>query len=410
LKRQFRNPCPTCGSFARIPAPGGKLACAHCGAVLKSESRPGRPTPNDTILKVGMKALIRGVEYHAVGRLRYSEQVAGEVSHWDEWVLLGKGTEALYLQYDEGEWTLYEPFTPDPLPLVTDIAVATPVKLGPDEWAHIKETGFCVVSGRQGHIPWPVEPNERLMYVDLRAGDTRYSMERYSDNTEEWFRGKQVDEGEVYTYFGLYGAAEQSRKRDETLRGRRLFGVSCLVAAIIALIGWGLSSSPGRVVAKGETTLGAIRDGAVFGPHHLADAGRVHRLRLSTNVQSSSAWVQAVLEDQTVGELFDTDGEFWDESGSDDEGPWHEYNSESQTDFVLSKPSDLSVRLIGSPDIAASGAPVSYVIEEGVLYPSYLGTFGLLALLAGLIFLIAGASENTRRAWAKANKGNSDGD
>src|SRR6185436_6298937 len=109
---------------------------------------------------------------------------------------------------------------------------------------------------------------------------------------------------------------------------------------------------------------------------------------LSSSLASTSMWVQGVVENADAGPVFDVDGEFWDESGYDD-GPWHEWVLESHREFRLDEPGEVFVRLFADPEAAASGAPVSFVLEEGVMYPTYLLAFGVVGLIVAIVSLLA---------------------
>jgi hypothetical protein len=135
-----------------------------------------------------------------------------------------------------------------------------------------------------------------------------------------------------------------------------------------------------------------------YGPFRLDKMNRVYRLRISSNLSSTSMWVQGVVENADQGPVFDVDGELWDESGYDD-GPWHEWVLESHREFRLDEPGDVYVRLFADPEASAAGAPVSFALEEGVMYPTYLLTFGVLGLLMAVGFLLASSPATAARVW-----------
>jgi hypothetical protein len=110
-------------------------------------------------------------------------------------------------------------------------------------------------------------------------------------------------------------------------------------------------------------------------------------------------WVQAVVEHPESGALFDAEGEFWDESGSDDEGPWHEYSLESRKEFRLERGGDLYVRVFADPEASAANAPISFKLEENVMYPTYFVIFSLTTLVLGTAFLIAASPGVAAKAW-----------
>lgn len=403
MKRQPAHPCPTCHGFARARMADGRIACTRCGTILEPLPFPGRGgMPHRAFIRPGMKARIGGKEFVAVGRIGYTQREEGKTYAWEEWVLLDPDGDARYLEYDEGKWTLSGPFTPREAPSAVKLSGATEgngFRID-GALATVKDAGDCQVSGVEGEIPWPVAAGQSLHFVDLEAGSAFYSAEL--DGGEiEWFRGQRLDDRAVFTLFDQRELLAALDRREAALRSRRRFGLWCLLAALAALLGWGMAGANGKTVASGSASLAEIGPtGKRFGPYFLNAPGRVYRLRVSSNLSQAAAWVQAVIEDD-VGELLDTSGELWDESGSDEDGPWHEYSLQAQSDFRLDRPGSVYVRLFVEPEAAAGSgsATVTFAVEQGVLHPTYLAGFGGSVLALGAIFLIAGAPGLARGVW-----------
>lgn len=403
MKRQPAHPCPTCHGFARAKTADGRIACTRCGTILPPLPYGERSSAlsHQTPLRVGMTAQIGGKEFVAVGRIRYTQTEEGETYTWEEWVLLHPDGDAQYLEYDEGKWTLTEPFQPGEAPTAGEFSIAQEgARYQVDgQSVTVTDAGACRVAGVEGEIPWPVAKGDGVRYIDMEAGSALYSAE-ITDDEVEWFRGRRLDDRAVFTLFDLRDLIAAQDRREQALKGRRFFGILCLLAGVLALIVWGVARGRGQVVAQGSAPLASIPpDGARFGPYTLTAAGRVHRLRVSSDLSQSAAWVQAVIEDD-AGDLFNAGGEFWDERGHDNEGAWHEYNLQAQSDFLLSQPGNVYVRVYAEPEAAGgSGGNVSFIVEQGVLYPPYLATFGTLSLLLGGGFLIASSPEFAKGVW-----------
>jgi hypothetical protein len=245
-----------------------------------------------------------------------------------------------------------------------------------------------------------------LTFVDFTLSGQLLSAE--FDPTEdemEWFRGRRLQPSEVFALFGLKKEAEVETGKENVRSDRLKFGCLTQVLALVTLVGWGMGCTQhGKVVAQQTVSATQIDgDGLKLGPFDLNATGKVHRLRLSTSgFSQSSLFVQAIVEDGE-GPVFDADGEFWDESGTDSEGYWHESDLSSKADFKLAKAGPHYINLIADPETAAAGAPVSVSIEQGVLHPPPLAWFGFLALPIGFCFMIAGAPETTKAAWQSMN-------
>lgn len=400
MKRQPQYPCPTCGGFARIPVSGGsKHACARCGTVL--DPLPFRTDSgsilNPTPIRQGMKAMIGGKEFWAVGLIRYEEPDDDSTSTWYEWVLLNPDGDVRYLEYDEGNWTMTQPWeTANTGPLVgafgAGVGTTVPVDRGS---ATVRETGLCTVTAFQGEIPWPIRQGERLRYVDLDGpGGTMYSGEIAEDTgVMEWFQGNRLDDRAILVFFGLTHMITEMDRRGAKKNQQGFFGCITIVLAVVALIFCGFAGSRGKVIAQGSSTAAVVgEDGKRFGPYKLTQVNRVYRLRVSSAMTSTSMWVQGVVENSDASPFFDVDQEFWDESGSDSDGAWHEWVLDASKDFRLDQPREVYVRLFADPEAAAANAPISFAIEEGVMdYGPFLA-YGLTGIGIGIIFLIMAGS------------------
>ena len=406
MNRQPQHPCPTCHGFARVPTADKQFACARCGTILPALPYGGRGRGSLSHLspvRVGMTARIGGKEFHCVGRIRYIQSEEGETYYWEEWVLLNPDGDARYLEFDEGKWTLSEPFQPERAPSAGEFSIAQEgARYSVDGLSvTVTDAGACRIKAIEGEIPWPVSPGVRLRYVDMEGGGGFFSAEIGEDGSVEWFRGRRLNDRAVYTLFDLRELIADLDRREAAARARRTFGLLCLTIALVALVGWGYARGRGRVVGQGSAAIAELpQEGKRFGPYRLTEVGRVYRLRVSSDLSQSSAWVQAVVETEDAGELLDTTGEFWDETGVDDEGAWHEYNLESQSDFRLAHAGDVYVRVYAEPEAAAaSAATVRFALEEGVLYPTYLGSFGALTLVLGGVFFVTGAAGAAHQTW-----------
>ncbi|MBW3625599.1 MAG: DUF4178 domain-containing protein, partial [Armatimonadetes bacterium] len=186
MNRQPTHPCPHCQSYARVKTPDGEIACARCSTILTSLPYAGRAKKaprHRTPIRVGMKTMIGGREFFAVGRILYKS--VGDVYTWEEWVLLHPDGEARYLEYDEGKWTLTEAFHPDTAPSREELNNIRPDSEGDFHQtvkvnnlnAKVADAGDCEVTAVEGEIPWEVKPGDRFRYVDLESGSAILSAE-----------------------------------------------------------------------------------------------------------------------------------------------------------------------------------------------------------------------------------------
>ncbi|GAB4459986.1 MAG: hypothetical protein OHK0029_23290 [Armatimonadaceae bacterium] len=407
MKRQPNYPCPTCGGYARIPVENGnKVACARCGTVLTP--LPFSTSTNDYIanptpIRQGMKAMIGGKEFWAVGMIRYEEpEPEGGVSQWTEWVLMNPDGDIRYLEYDEGRWTLTEPIDPmDDGRLFGAFAASPGTVFTIGKYApSVRETGTCSVDAFQGNIPWEIRRGERLRYVDLESdGGIVFSGELSEVTGEmEWFQGQRLEDRNVLTLFGLTHMLTELDRQQSRQKNFSGFGCLTTILAVIAFLFAGFAGARGAPVGQGTISAAQIpEEGYRFGPYKLNAVNRVYRLRISSQLSSTAMWVQGVIENSDSSPFFDVNQEFWDESGTDSDGAWHEWVLTAEREFRLDQSREVYVRLFADPDAAASNAPVSFVLEEGVLNRVPFIFYGIGALIVGVVFLAMGGS--TRKVW-----------
>ena len=335
-----------------------------------------------------MKAKIGGREYVAVGRLLFRD---AEGYSWEEWVLLSQDGDAQYLEFDEGKWSLtrYWPDGDDSVS-VRSFVEGQPVTLGNKAYV-ATSVGAMTIAGAEGEIPWPVRVGESSAYADFASGDTIFSVEQAPDGIE-WFRGRRLDAAEVYTLFGLRAEAQEEVQKEEVQADRRRFGCLWLNLSLLAFLFCAVASGiKGRQVFSAQLTADQVADeGSVVGPFPLKHAGFPHRLLLeSGSLSQTSVWVQGVVED-AGGAVFEADQEFWDETGYDD-GPWHEWVTESKADFRLARVGDFRVRIYADPEASATGTPITVRVHEDVLHATPLAWFGGIGLVLGTCVWLSGA-------------------
>lgn len=381
--------CPSCGAQARV-FKNGQSTCAYCGTTLPPLpfTHPGGTFEHLSPLRIGMKARIGGREYVAVGRLLHRDT---EGYSWEEWVLLSQDGDAQYLEFDEGKWniTRYWPDGDDSF-RVGDCTEGQPITLAGKIFI-VTSRGIATIIGVEGEIPWPVRVGQSSPYADFGSDNTVYSVEQASDGIE-WFRGRRLATAEVYSLFGLQEEVKQELQKEAVLTDRRRFGCLWFTLSLTAFFLYAIATSVnGRQVFSTQLTASQVADeGSVVGPFPLKQVGYPDRLYLASgSLSQTSVWVQGVLEDAS-GPVFEAEQEFWDETGYDD-GPWHEWVTDSKTDFRLARAGDFRVRVYADPEDAASATPIMVRVYEGVVHATPLAWFGGVGLVLGTLIWLAGA-------------------
>jgi hypothetical protein len=258
----------------------------------------------------------------------------------------------------------------------------------------VTDAGVCRVSGIEGEIPWEVDTGDTLRYAEVSVPGYADLSAEYDPSTGEveWYRGRKLDEASVAGMFGRNDIKEEAERKENVQTDRRRFGCLTSLIAFFALFG-GCAFSSGPVVGQDgavASQIAAADEGKRFGPYMLNKVDRVHRLEVSTSLTQSSVWVQAVLEDAEGG-VVDAERELWDESGVDSDGSWHESDLNASRNFRLAKPGPYYVRLQAEPDASSAGANINFRLQEIGVNSGPLVTFGVIGLILGTVFWLAGA-------------------
>ena len=401
MSRKPQSPCPGCGAFARV-FKDGHSTCAYCGAALPPLpfTHNGGICELESPLRIGLRGRIEGKEYVIVGRLSYDESDEDETWQWDEWVLLSQDGEARYLEFDEGKWTLSQAWFDGPDLSSAFAQVDNEVKV-PTGTAKIVEEGTGRLCGAEGEIPWPIRIGERVRYAELKGpGIAKLSVEWSGNGEAEWYRGRPLTNIEVLQLFGLANMLEEEQRIEAVKTDRTRFGCLGVLLALVSLIGWAWADhEPGVVVARATVpSIGLAEPQPVLRSIPLSPSNRVHRIHLQTlGLSQTSLWVQALVED-AEGLSVDADAEFWDETGVDEDGAWHEEYVSANSDFRVSKPGNYSVKLVADAESAGASYPVTVTLSARRMHPEPLLHFGIWSLIFGILSLVL--SRTLKPAWA----------
>lgn len=391
--------CPECGRQIEVEVGVRAMMCESCGAVVIGDSALNRaiadagdqltPQPNPTPVRPGMKCRFLGRNYEVRGRVVLAVKEEGVDYSWHEFQLQAADGEIAYLEYDDGKWKWMKPFLPR-FPI--DPQKAKRLQPGAlfkleDKSVAVKQNDTARVLFSEGPLTFNVDEGDRFSYIDAGSGAHLYSVQWNADEIE-FFRGQEVAEREVLEAFGLHQALAQHDRQIVGSRSQGIFATVCLVCSLWALVMWmGSGPQTGTLIANGSQAIGAIGpEGVRFGPFNLDPSQRVHALIVHGSMTQSSAWVQGVMETADGIELLESQGDFWDESGYDDEA-WHEWNLSSHSYFLAREKTPYYLRLYAERD-SPGGAynNAGYEIRSGVRYPGHLGTFSFFSGALALLF------------------------
>ena len=333
----------------------------------------------NSVLKLGLKGTLKGVEYEIIGRIRMQEEDEYEKCTWDEWEAVSSDGVYHYFVEEDGEINSYEEYVPESIDMESG---------GPDIlFEGRKVPRDEVYTGRivfvEGELTWKPLIGEAIRCWDFKKEGHRFTIEQ-TENEVSITRGDRITYKEIIEAFG---GQREKELYEETATWRRRYRHKSLVylaGFIIALFLSIYSCSTGtevKNVMTGKTVLetnapvrenniNAFSSQVIYGPFDL-DRGRSLYdvdVFIDERIQALSlTWesfrllllkeerLKKVLEERMDAaalknlfseidaqrepvESFAVAGDFWDEKGVDDEGAWHESDLRASTSFILDEP------------------------------------------------------------------------
>jgi hypothetical protein len=360
---------------------------------LRREREAARQYPNLTPLRLGMKAMLRGQEYELIGRMVLTTQEEGTTYQWDEFELISADGDVLWLEYDEGQWKLMEPFVPAQPIGPQEIAQLSEGSSLPLEGvnATITDIGRAEVRFVEGELTFAATVGDTRGYADASYFNQLYVVE-WGEEEIEFYRGQPLTERELFLSFGLREQLAALDVQDRKRRSQQVFAALCLGLSLISFIAFGIALSSGRVIREESVAIASVpQEGFRFGPVTLNPHARIYRLVIHGSMREASAWVAGVLAGADGRELLGTQRTFWDESGHDSDGYWHESDLRAQSDFVITKPGSYRIHLYAERDNpTGSYGAAGYRLLGGAIYPTYFLTYAILTLILAVIFFCIG--------------------
>ncbi|MBI2267085.1 MAG: DUF4178 domain-containing protein [Armatimonadetes bacterium] len=403
--------CPSCGAPLTIRNQAAKtLTCSHCGSIIDLTSpqyefiQPEKIVAQPvSALKLGLQGALGKPEplsVEIVGRVRYEYREAYQESFWDEWLLLTADGQTMWLQEDQWEFSLFRLFAPDtpfnpaeaPDVIVTDGCY----------WA-VNDRGKAKVAFVEGELTWKAVLDEWSDYLEAESGAEVLSVD-WTEEEITFYRGGKLTAEEVYAAFNLGSPpreeveeALEAKEEDEeeegpeeevestlaATSGRLLKGPAFWILAVFSVLfflGGCLADSMGHRVIPKEGRVFDPNGAGVFGPYDLRKTG-VHKLTVFAQVPNGVVLPVDVdfLDEEHNPVSLALDCDFWDESGYDDEGYWHETHSRETHRFVLKEKGTYYVEVnSGGREQTAS---VGVDLWEGAFFPKPFWTFGWLSLI-----------------------------
>jgi ribosomal protein S27E len=187
--------CPTCGAAATVRSPFAKMSvCSQCSSTLwldksgvKAGPKMSAPAPAISGLFLGAEGKIREASFRVIGRLRYKY----ERGFWDEWLLLKGDGKPVWLSEDEGDLSLEREYSfKGELPPFEQTRIENLYQLSGHPF-FVEEKGTAVCDSGEGELPFPIEPGEKIPYLEGRI-DKRPATLEYDEDGPRLFLGSYL--------------------------------------------------------------------------------------------------------------------------------------------------------------------------------------------------------------------------
>ncbi len=333
----------------------------------------------NSVLSLGLKGTLAGVEYEIIGRIRMQDEEETEKSTWDEWFAVsGDGGYHFFVE-EEGEIHSYEEYVPGSINLDTgdDYIEFEGKKIDKDE----AYTGRVVFF--EGELPWEVDIGEAFTCYDFKKDGDKYTVEQ-SENEVSVTKGDRLSYKDIIAAFGkdedklLYD--NTMRRRKEYRKKSYIYLIGFLLTLAFSIYSCGQSKTvPGLMKNKQvltdnqlmvEKTSRSYFSQVLYGPVTIPEGVNLYEADLKINeavqrfnlewqsfrfMMVSEERLNKVLNNSRDPALLKTlfveidaqkepvesyvvTGDFWDEKGYDSDGQWHESDLAASASFVLDEP------------------------------------------------------------------------
>ena len=336
--------CPNCGGPVEVRGFGHSLSvvCPQCLSVLDTSApmvqvlqQFQEAQRRNPLIPLGSRGKLDGATWELIGFQTRAEVEDGETYEWSEYLLFNPYKGFRYLVEYEGHWTYVTPL--ESLPSRLSIGQAPAVFYGGHTYKHFSgaeaATTFVL-----GEFPWRVRVDEKVICDDY-VDPPRVLSSETTDDEVTWSQGIDVDRAEIWTAFGLQGAAPAARGVSQNQPSPYAGKVGGIWSMFFLMLG--------LVVALALFFAIFMQKDVVLRDHYHFDSasnaepsfvtktfdldGRTSTLELNidTDLRNDWAYFNFSLINQATGEARDFGREVSNYSGTDSDGAWSEGSPKS---------------------------------------------------------------------------------
>jgi ribosomal protein L37AE/L43A len=441
LRRQNKNlnnyhaeqlKCNNCGTPFQLNNPDTKiLSCKSCNSINAIEK--DKVSLIDYInsapaglwkLELGISGVVKDKAYTIVGHAVYQgvsyewedEDKSYDKTNWKyhEWVLSSENGELLYLIEDQEGYS----FSKNYIPKTTFKATvkksnlnffqsekyndsnlnfnASHIEYASGESFRIIEKGKYSLVGLEGEFSYIPELNEQLLSFEYNNGKS-IEWRTLLDETPlevEFFNSYRVDVEKLAYIFNFQDEIKKFEKIRERRKAFFKLAIFPYATSLICIILAIFCMQTGTTIYTKDVPLSSINeDGLILQSWEFNELGNIYEITLKANMpDNTESWVGAELLDNENMPINAFEGDFWRESGYDDEGKWSESALSTSKLFKLTKAGRYSLRLFaeGNPSNMSgiNDGNVKVSLVKNVLIARFFVVSAILALTLGVLLQI----------------------
>ncbi len=197
--------CPSCGGDIEVATLATCSAtCPYCEsrvivnqAAIEARGKMSLLAELPSCLSVGWPAEVDGRQIEVLGRIQYKYNSG----IWDEWWIQYVDDESYaWISQDEGRYMLETPLeTSINSELFDQVDPGEPVTLAGHNF-FVQEVGEAVMVGMQGQLPFNVDPDEIMRFIDLTDNKRKLTIELFADGSQEVFFGQYLNKNKLRSY------------------------------------------------------------------------------------------------------------------------------------------------------------------------------------------------------------------
>ena len=394
-----RLDCPSCGKPVEQHNPTSQtLICSACGSHIgigtgdaELLAKGGRKLPPPPApISIGDKFKLLGEEYFVMGRVVYRGWDPSDTSDywvWNEWLLGEKSGQMVWLSHDENGFALFRKMR---FRSEFDIKTSRQIDVGDGKKAHINERYPAQIVGAEGELTWRATHGEQLIVAEGAGFGKKYSIQQTADELEV-YEGKAIDETELAQAMGNAKWEEEIKNRANWTTTIGLVAVLCILFGVVALVGAVLASGTGDLIVAESITLSTGNPEITIPVNfEVAERPAIVGINMQTSLPQNTYMdmeIAIVSPDGEETDLFEA--EFWHETGSDEDGPWQEWDYVGEEVFVPFQVGDHTMKFIlGDTPVDTVSANIE--IRANHIVPIWLIIYGMVVGGIGvlLIFLL----------------------